>query len=266
VGVGAGLLAGASWPIHEALRHGSAFAREHFGATVFWRFFGTVPLPRESPSCFRLLWTQYQPLTVLAAVGLGLLLWARRRTRGDASHLLVAWVVVPLVAVSLSRWRDPRYLYPVLPALGLLSGHALVKVARPLANAVTVWIAPALLVASGVVYWVSPGTISTPPNAQYKAFAPRARAEIPSGALVPFVGGRDGDQWEVENIGMWYWDIRPEPPCPPAAAVERARSRGHNALLVQRDRLGGLDSLGVAYEVPFEARFCLVRLTAPGSP
>jgi len=266
IGLAAGLLAGASWPIHEALRHGSAFMREHFGATVFWRVFGKVPLPRESPSAFRLLWTQYQPLTVLAAAGLGLLLWVRRRTRGDVSDLLVAWVVVPLVAVSLSRWRDPRYLYPILPALALLSGHALIRLARPLASAVAAWLAPALLVACGVAYWVSPGAISTAPNAQYKAFSPVARAELPSGALVPFIGGRDGDFWEVENIGMWYWDIQPEPPCSPAAAVERARSRGHNALLVQRGRLGGLDSLGVAYEVPFEARFSLVRLAESGSP
>lgn len=264
-GVAGGLGLGAIWPLHHALRYGRPFLETHFMTTVLSRVSGTTELPHAPAGYPRLLWNHYQPLILPAVLGLGYALWRRWRAGEKRADFIVLWFVLPTILYSFAAWRTHRYLFPVLPALALLSGHIIARKARPLAPFLSMWLAPAILLAGGVAYWITPELLTGHGDAElrataYKEYAATARAIIPAGARLPFVGDPREGFWKAENIVMRYWDAEPLPASPPREAVAGALREGHRLVLVERERLAGIDSLGVDYEVKMMSNFGLVEI------
>lgn len=263
-GVLAGLAVGAAWPAHQYARHGGSFLRAHFDATIFSRVAGASEFDGPSESYVTMLLEEYQPVVLVAFAGLVLFLWNRRRRESGRSDLLVWWVLIPLVLYSLSVRRSAKYLIPLVPAFSLFAGHLLQEKARPVARALSKWVAPVLVVAAGAVYWIAPTLLTGDGNAVYKEYAPTARAELPAGSVLPYVGAPRDEYRNIEHVALWYWNVDVEQPSPPREAVAAALAAEHRSLVCQRDRLAAIDSLGVAYELAVMRGWGLVRLsTAP---
>lgn len=231
-----GLALGASWSVHQFLSFGPAFLQEHYSREIlarsterldFWSVLSSYPL---------VLLTSYQP-AVLPALAGAFSLWKRRRESGsaEASVLLVVWIVVPLVAYSLSSARSPKYLFPVFPSL-------------------------ALCVAGAAVFWVRPSLLSRSGTAVFKEDR-QVRARVPEGEPIAYLATRY--DWGLANPLLYYAERLLEPPRASAAeAVELARGRTSRLLMAECDRLAELGETG--YSVVLEGG-CWLLLELPHS-
>jgi 4-amino-4-deoxy-L-arabinose transferase-like glycosyltransferase len=265
LGLAGGLLLGASWPVREAMVHGRSFVEEHFVRTMLSPVMGTRGDLGPAKSYAVLLLERYQPVVLPALAGLVVYaLDRRRRTVGDRGILLAAWLVLPLALYSLSTWRSDKYLIPLLPAMALFAGYLLDTRARRFGAAFAAYVAPAVLAATGFVYWFAPELISGQGNMMYKEYAPTARAALLPGTVLPYAGEAGGRYNDRVQTVMWYWDADLAEPTDPAAAVTAALAAGHGALVCSRERLAALDSLGVSYATAVMGKWGLVWLARPG--
>jgi len=261
LGLVGGLLLGASWPAREAMVHGRAFVEEHFVRTTLSPVMGTRGDLGPAKSYAVLLLERYQPIVLPALAGFVVYALDRRRKAvGDRGNLLAAWIVLPLALYSLSTWRSDKYLIPLLPAMALFAGPLLDTRARRFGAAFASYVAPVVLAASGLVYWLAPQLISGQGNMVYKEHAPTARAELLPGTVLPYAGEAGGRYNDRAQTVMWYWDVGLAEPTAPAAAVAAAIAAGHGALVCSRESLAALDSLGVRYETRVMGTWGLVRV------
>jgi 4-amino-4-deoxy-L-arabinose transferase-like glycosyltransferase len=261
IGLALGLGIGASWLVHQWWTQGSGAVASHLLAHVV----------RRSTRSFRLrtlyaypliLLKFYQPIIVPALVGLWLVLrrpgWLR--SRGAA---LAAWIVLPLVLYSLSSFRTPRFIFPILPPLALCAGHALVTAAPRLAAFLASVLVPATAVVVGLLFWWMPSLLTRDPNAAFKGNAAMIQALAPAGESVPYLGNH---YWESANPLLYYTERHLAASSRSGAeAIEAARRHGGRLLLVTRKRLPEVAAEGAPHQVVVDARDWVMLRLAGGN-
>ena len=143
---------------------------------------------------------------------------------------------------SLSSFRTPRFVFPILPPLALCAGHALVaaRTARsPRSSPPSLVPAGAVVVA--LLFWWTPSLLTRDPNAAFKRNAATIQALAPAGESVPYLGNH---YWASANPLLYYAERHLAASSQSAAeAVGAARRHGGRLLLVTRRRLPELAAL-----------------------
>jgi 4-amino-4-deoxy-L-arabinose transferase-like glycosyltransferase len=263
IGAGLGLALGASWPVHQWWTQGPDAAASHFldhVARRSLRDFGLGVL-REYPL---ILLKFYQPIVLPGLIGLWLLLRRPGPLRGGGA-VLAAWIVLPLILYSLGSFRTPRFVFPILPALALAAGHALVVVVPRLAALFATLVVPAAAVAVALVFWWSPSLLTRDVNAAFKRNAPAIRELAPRGESVPYLGNH---YWSSASPLLYYAERHLAASSSSGAeAVQAARRHRGRLLLVTRRRLPDVAALGVPHRVVVEGRdWVLLRVPREGEP
>jgi 4-amino-4-deoxy-L-arabinose transferase-like glycosyltransferase len=264
IGLGLGLGLGASWLGHQWWTQGSGAVASHLLAHVVrrsTRSFGLGAL-RAYPL---ILLKFYQPVILPGLVGLWLLLRRPGRLR-ERGAVLAAWIILPLVLYSLSSFRTPRFIFPILPPLALCAGHALVLIVPRVAALFASVLVPAAAVIVALLFWWTPSLLTRDPNAAFKRNAGTIQALAPAGESVPYLGSH---YWASANPLLYYGERRLAVSSRSGAeAVEAARRHGGRLLLVTRKRLPEIAGLGAPREIVLEGRdWILFRFSqAAGSP
>jgi 4-amino-4-deoxy-L-arabinose transferase-like glycosyltransferase len=263
IGVGLGLGLGASWLFHQWWTQGPGAVTSHLLSHVVrrsTRSFGLGVL-RAYPM---ILLKFYQPIILPGLVGLWLVLrrpgWLRVR-----GAVLAAWIVLPLVLYSLSSFRTPRFIFPILPPLALCAGHALVAVTPRLAAFLASVLVPATAVVVALLFWWSPSLLTRDPNAAFKRNAATIQALAPAGESVPYLGNH---YWASANPLLYYAERHLAASSRSGAeAIEAARRHGGRLLLVTRKRLPEATVVGAAHQVVLEGHdWVMLRLADAGGP
>lgn len=234
LGLGLGLAIGASWPVHQWLTQDPAAVRSHFVAHVLRRSVGRHDLAALLSDYPRYLVKFYQPVVFPALLGLALGLRRRDGLRARTA-VLATWILVPVALYSVSAFRTPRFIFPILPALALAAGHALATLAPRVAGVLTAWLVPLGAMAVALLYWTAPGLLTRDLNAAFKRNAATIRAEVPAGASLPYLGNH---YWAVASPLLYYAERHLAPSSQTAArAVADARRHPARLLLVTHRRL-----------------------------
>src|SRR5262249_3595950 len=126
IGIGVGLALGASWPIHQWWTQGPDAVASHLLAHVVRRSSRPIGLGivRDYPL---ILLKFYQPIVLPGLVGLWMILRRPGALRARGA-ILATWIVLPFLLYSVSSFRTPRFLFPIVPALALCAGHMLATI------------------------------------------------------------------------------------------------------------------------------------------
>jgi 4-amino-4-deoxy-L-arabinose transferase-like glycosyltransferase len=92
------------------------FATSRFNEPRPWWYYGPVVLGGIAP------WTPF----VLLGLGAAGRIASRRGGAGSLETRLVIWILAPLVLLTLSVGKQPRYVLPLLPPIALLLAHTIV--------------------------------------------------------------------------------------------------------------------------------------------
>jgi hypothetical protein len=224
------------------------------------RSFGLGVL-REYPT---ILLKFFQPVVLPGFVGLWLALRRPGPIRGPAA-VLGAWIVLPLVLYSLGAFRTPRFVFPMLPALALLAGHAFVSLAPRLAALFATTLVPVGAVAVALVFWWNPLLLTRDANGVFKRYAATIQTLAPAGESVPYLGNH---YWASATPLLYYAERHLAASSRSAAeAAEAARRHGGRLLLVTRRRLPEVTELGVPQRVLLEGRdWVLLRVPRLDEP
>jgi hypothetical protein len=224
------------------------------------RSFGLSVL-REYPT---ILLKFFQPVILPGLVGLWLVLRRPGPWRAGGA-VLAAWILLPLALYSLGSFRTPRFVFPTLPALALLCGHALVTFVPRLAGFVAVALVPAGAVAVGLIFWWNPLLLTRDANAAFKRNAGTIQALAPAGESVPYLGNH---YWASASPLLYYAERHLAASSQSAVqAVEAARHHGGRLLLVTRRRLPEVTAMTVPQRVLLEGRdWVLLRVPRDGDP
>jgi 4-amino-4-deoxy-L-arabinose transferase-like glycosyltransferase len=261
IGVALGLGLGASWLVQQWWTQGPAAVTSHLFSHVIrrsTRSFGLGAL-RAYPL---ILLKFYEPIILPGLVGLWLVLrrpgWLRAR-----GAVLAAWIVLPVVVYSLSSFRTPRFIFPILPPLALCAGHALVAVTPRLAAFLASVLIPATAVTVGLLFWWMPSLLTRDPNAAFKGNAGMIQALAPVGESVPYLGNH---YWASANPLLYYTERHLAFSSRSGAeAIEATRRHGGRLLLVTRKRLPEVTAVGAAHQVVVEGPdWVMLRLADGG--
>src|SRR5262249_59400680 len=132
----------------------------------------------------RTLLKSSQPIILPGLVGLWLVLRRPGALRSRAA-ILAAWIIVPVALYSLSSFRTPRFIFPILPALALCAGYALVALIPRLAALLAGALVPAGAVVLALLFWAAPSLLTRDPNAVFKRNAATIRHLPPPGPSLP---------------------------------------------------------------------------------
>jgi 4-amino-4-deoxy-L-arabinose transferase-like glycosyltransferase len=263
IGVALGLAIGASWLFHQWWTQGPGAVASHLLSHVVrrsTRSFGLGVL-RAYPL---ILLKFYQPIILPGLLGLWLVLRRPGRVR-DRGAVLAAWIVLPLVLYSLSSFRTPRFIFPIVPALALCAGHALVATVPRLAAFLASVLVPATAVAVALLLWWMPSLLTRDPNAAFKRNAATIQALAPAGEPVPYLGTH---YWASANPLLYYTErLLAHSSRSGPEAIEAARRHGGRLLLVTRKRLPEVSAVGAPGRVVVEGRdWVLLRLADGRDP
>jgi 4-amino-4-deoxy-L-arabinose transferase-like glycosyltransferase len=250
IGVLLGLGLGASWLFHQWWTQGSGAVMSHLVSHVVrrsTRSFGLGAL-RDYPL---ILLKFYQPIILPGLIGLWLIL--RRpgplRARGA---ILATWIVLPVVLYSVSSFRTPRFVFPILPPLALCAGQALVAIVPRFAACFGSILVPAAAVGVAFAIWWNPMLLTRDANAAFKRNVGTIQALAPAGESVPYLGNH---YWASASPLLYYAERHLAPSSRSAAeAVEAGRRHGGRLLLVTRRRLPEVTAAGAAHRVVLEGR------------
>jgi hypothetical protein len=250
-GVTLGVALGASWPLHQYLTQGPDAVRSHFVGHVLRRSTRSFDALRTVTDYAVILLKFYQPIVIPGLVGLWLLL--RRGGAGrERGAILAAWTALPAVLYSLSSFRTPRFLFPILPALALAGGWWLSTALPRLATLIATRVVPLGAVGVGLVLAVAPTLLTRDLNAPLKRNASSLRATIPADAGLPYLGN---DYWLVASPLLYYAERRLDRSSRSAEAALAAARRGPPGLLLTaRPRLPEVTRLGVPTRTVLEGR------------
>jgi 4-amino-4-deoxy-L-arabinose transferase-like glycosyltransferase len=198
-----GLALFALWVWRNAQHGGQGFWDEHFGWLIFGRAVRDAgePGPWFWLGYLKRLGGNFWPWLPFALLGGGLAWRAWRRERSAAGALLLAWVLVPLVVMSLTRNQFLRYLLNIFPALALLAAWGLAQLLarRGWLGRLNAGLVLLALGAAAVINFTSyapPGAVGlAPQSVEVVALAPAIRAGTPPGV-------------SLLNFGLGTWDPR----------------------------------------------------------
>ena len=234
IGIGLGLLLGASWPIHQWRTFGSEALRQHFLVEIADRATARFDLREILLGYPKTLLVHYQPVILPALVGAALL-WRRRAQAGADAVVLVAWAILPVLLYSASSARSARYVYPTLPALALCAGYWIARDFPRVGRVLSTWVSPAVATAAAVVFWVRPALLAPGGTAPIKQDH-RIRARVPAEEPLVYLGS-DGNYWSLANPLLYYQERSLDFP---AATAEKALAdvgaRSSGLLVVDRAR------------------------------
>jgi 4-amino-4-deoxy-L-arabinose transferase-like glycosyltransferase len=263
LGIALGVALGASWPLHQWWTQGPDAVASHFLGHVVrrsTRSFGLAAL-FEYPL---ILLKFYQPLVIPGLVGLWLVLRrpGPRRARGA---VLAAWIVLPLIVYSLSSFRTPRFVFPILPALALCAGHALVVIVPRFAAFLARVLVPVGAVAVALLFWWSPSLLTRDANAAFKRNAATIQRSAPRSQSVPYLGNH---YWASASPLLYYAERHlAAASASGAEAVDAARRHRGRLLLVTRRRLPDVVAVGAPHHVLLEGPdWVLLRIPREGDP
>jgi 4-amino-4-deoxy-L-arabinose transferase-like glycosyltransferase len=263
IGVLLGLGLGTSWLFHQWWTQGSGAVTSHLVSHVVrrsTRSFGLGVL-LDYPL---ILLKFYQPIILPGLIGLWLIL--RRpgplRARGA---VLATWIVLPLVLYSMSSFRTPRFVFPILPPLALCAGQALVAIVPRFAACFGSILVPAAVVGVAVGIWWNPMLLTRDANAAFKRNVGTIQALAPAGESVPYLGNH---YWASASPLLYYAERHLAPSSRSAAeAVQAGRRHGGRLLLVTRRRLPEVTAVGAAHRVVVEGRdWVLLRVRRDDDP
>jgi 4-amino-4-deoxy-L-arabinose transferase-like glycosyltransferase len=263
LGLGLGLTLGASWLVHQWWTQGPSAVSSHLFAHVVrrsTRSFG-LGVVRAYPL---ILLKFYEPIVLPGLVGLWLVL--RRpgplRARGA---MLGTWVLLPIVLYSLSSFRTPRFIFPILPPLALCAAYAAVTLVPRVATFLAAVLAPAGAIVVALLFWVSPSLLTRDPNAAFKRSAATIQQLAPGGESVPYFGDH---YWLSANPLLYYGERHLATSSPSAReAIAAARQHGGHLLLVTRRRLPEVTAVAAPHRVVIEGReWLLLRVPREGEP
>src|SRR5262249_4398509 len=207
----------------------------------------------------RTLLKSSQPIILPGLVGLWLVLRRPGLLRSRAA-ILAAWIIVPVALYSLSSFRTPRFIFPILPALALCAGYALVTLVPRFASFLGTALVPATAVVVALLLWWRPSLLTRDPNAAFKRSGPEIRELVPAGESVPYLGNH---YWAAANPLLYYAE-RPLAASSATGdqAIRDARAHPSRLLLVTRPRLPEVINQGVPYRVVVEGPgWALLQLT-----
>lgn len=246
LGVTLGLVIGASWPLHQWVTQGAGAVESHVLAHVVRRSARPLHLAALLGEYPRILLKFYQPIVLPGLLGVWLLVRRPGPLRAGGA-VLAAWVVLPVLLYSLSSFRTPRFIFPILPALALCGGQALVALLPRLAAFLASWLVPAGALAVAAVFWYDPALLTRDLNAAFKRNAPTIRMLAPPRESVPYLGNH---YWAAAAPLLYYAERHLAPSGRSAAeAVQAARRHGARLLLCTRRRLPEVTELGVPHRV-----------------
>ena len=258
IGMGVGLGLGASWLVHQWWTQGGGAVASHLLSHVIGRSTRSFRL-KAFYAYPMILLKFYQPIILPGLVGLWLVLRRPGLLRSRAA-VLAAWIIVPVVLYSLSSFRTPRFIFPILPALALCAGYALVILAPRFASLLATTLVPAVAVIVALVFWWRPSLLTRDPNAAFKRNAATIQALVPTGESVPYLGNH---YWASANPLLYYGERHLAASSGTGdQAVRDARARPPHLLLVTRQRLPDVIGQQVPYRVVVEGpSFALLQLT-----
>ena len=258
IGMGLGLALGASWLVHQWWTQGWGAVASHLLSHVIgrstrpfrWRAFYAYPL---------ILLKFYQPIILPGLVGLWLILRQPGVLRSRAA-ILAAWIIVPVVLYSLSSFRTPRFIFPIVPALALCAGYALVALVPRFAAVFASAMVPAAAVILALLLWWTPSLLTRDPNAAFKRNAATIQGLVPAGDSVPYLGDH---YWASANPLLYYGERQLAASSGTGEqAIRDAQARPPHLLLVTRQRLADVTAQHVPYRVVVEGPgFTLLQLT-----
>jgi 4-amino-4-deoxy-L-arabinose transferase-like glycosyltransferase len=261
IGIGLGLILGASWLVHQWWTQGWGAVASHLLSHVIGRSTRSFRL-RALYAYPLILLKFYQPIILPGLVGLWLILRRAGALRSRAA-VLAAWIVVPVVLYSLGSFRTPRFIFPILPPLALCAGLALVTYVPRVARLLAFPVAPGVAVIVAALLWWHPSLLTRDPNAPFKSRAATIETLAPAGEPVPYLGNH---YWASANPLLYYTErLLAASSRSGADAVEAAGRHGGRLLLVTRTRLPEVTAVGAASQVVLEGRdWVLLRFTAGG--
>jgi hypothetical protein len=170
-----------------------------------------------------------------------------------------------VVLYSVSSFRTPRFLFPILPALALAAGWWLATTLPRLAALIATRIVPLSAVAVALVLGLVPAWLTRDLNAPFKREAASLRAAIPATSRLAYLGNH---YWLVASPLLYYAERRLDRSSGSAeAALEAARRGPSGLLLCARPRLPELMRLGVPTRTILEGRgWVLLALDRAESP
>ncbi len=266
-GIVLGLLTGASWSFHQALRFGPAALRAHYldgVASLASRPLGIVERLTHYPIY---LLERFQPVILPGLAGIALA-WRRVRAAADPGVLLLAlWIAVPLVLFSFSGTQERRYLVPLFPPLALLGAWALESWSPRIARWLRRGVAPVLLIVAAVWLWVAPPRFLNQADRAIAAHRDLLRSRIPRGEPLTYVGP-EREYWPLANPMLYYVERMVEPPAPtPEEALTRAATRTSHLLLCDRERLPAVLALAPGARAVCEGgKWVVLDVTAGTGP
>ena len=259
IGVGLGLGLGGSWLVHQWWTQGGGPVVSHLLSHVIGRSTRRSPGLGVLRAYPLILLKFYQPIVLPGLVGLWLVLRRPGLLRSRAA-ILAAWVIVPVALYSFSSFRTPRFIFPILPALALCAGYALVTLVPRFATFLATALVPATAVVVALLLWWQPSLLTRDPNAAFKRSGAAIRELVPVGESVPYLGNH---YWASANPLLYYAE-RPLGASSGTGdqAIRDARAHPARLLLVTRQRLPEVISQGVPYRVVVEGPgWALLQLT-----
>lgn len=247
-GVVLGLLLGASWFVAQAFLVGTWTLKAHLLAYVGTRAMKPLGLVQHVFGYPIFLLERFQPL-ILPAVAGGVMM-ARRGSgspgreaggeRDPGRLVLLAWIVVPLVALSIPGTQARRWLFPLFPPLALCAGWAIESLAPRASWWLRRVLAPATLAAAAVWFWVSPPPFLYPSDRAIVTGRALLQARIAPGERLTYLGPELG-YWPLANPLLYYDERLLEPAAPDLeAAIARAHERPSRLLLCDRGQVAAV--------------------------
>jgi 4-amino-4-deoxy-L-arabinose transferase-like glycosyltransferase len=266
IGVLSGLVLGASWFVAQVFLVGAWTLKAHMLAYVGTRAMHSLGLLQHLFGYPIFLMERFQPLILPAVVGMVVLGRRVRRERDARLWLLLAWIVVPVVILSLAGTQARRWLFPLFPPLALCAGAALEALAPRAAWWFRRVVVPAALAAVAIWFWVSPPPFLYPSDREFVDDRSLFEARIPREELLTYLGPELG-YWPLANPLLYYDERVLEHPAPTAdEALRRALGRSSRLLLCERAALPALTARAPAATIAVEARDWLVLDLARVAP
>lgn len=253
IGLIGGVAIGALWPLHQYSVFSVEALREHYFSEIFSRSVRSIPITKMIFGYPAILLTVFQPVILPAIPGFIKMI----RARNSSLVILLTWIAVPLILYSFSSARSSRYIFPILPALGLCGGYWIETQFPRVASIVVRFIAPAILLGASIIMVVHPELILKDENKLLKANSSVVRNSVPELEKLPYVGNH---YWSVANPLMYYTERQLQHESKSIDDAIQSAQRGSGYLIVDSDRVSEIQKVAASEIIFSEQDWKLLRL------